>query len=210
MSEIELKQAFEIKSINDETGVIEGYASTFNDTPDSYNDVVAPGAFAKSIQMVKNVKLLYGHDWKEVIGRVTDLVEDTHGLYFKAKVSMTERGKEVLQLIKDGALNQTSIGYVTEKSSYRHDNVRVLEEVKLHEISVVPFPANENAYITGAKQMDVAQQKAFDELKSTVDELKTAVEALNTTPEPQKNEDDLQDVEEKSALEALLQAMKTQ
>lgn len=208
MGEIELKQAFEIKSINDETGVIEGYASTFNDVPDSYNDVVAPGAFAKSIQYVKNVKLLYGHDWKEVIGRVTELFEDAHGLYFKAKVSMTERGKEVLQLIKDGALNQTSIGYVTEKSSYRHDNVRVLEEVKLHEISVVPFPANENAYILGVKQ-----QVPSDEIKTLTDainELKGAVEALQPAApkEPEQKQDEL-DAEEKAALESLLESFKT-
>lgn len=209
MSEIELKQAFEIKSVNDETGVIEGYASTFDDTPDSCNDVVAPGAFAKSIQMVKNVKLLYGHDWKEVIGRVTELFEDTHGLYFKAKVSMTERGKEVLQLIKDGALNQTSIGYVTEKSTYRHDNVRVLEEVKLHEISVVPFPANENAYILGVKQ-----QVPSDEIKTLTDainELKGAVEALQPAAAPQesKQKQDELDAEEKAALESLLESFKT-
>ena len=203
--------SFEIKNIDDETGIIEGYASTFNDTPDSCDDVVVPGAFAKTIQTNRNVKMLYGHDWKEVIGRVIELHEDSHGLYFKGKISQTERGKEVLQLVKDGALNQTSIGYITSKSSVRpHDGARLLEEVKLHEISVVPFPANEHAYITGVKQMDAAQQKAFDELKSTVDELKTAVEALNTTPEPQKNEDDPQDVEGKSVLEALLQAMKTQ
>lgn len=200
---------FELKS-DDGTGIIEGYGSTFGGEPDACNDVVAQGAFAKSLIERPNIKLLFGHDWNQVIGKLTEVYEDAKGLHFKAKISQTERGKEVLQLIKDGVLDKTSIGYTTQKATYREDGVRVLEELKLYELSVVPFPANENASITGAKQMDAAQQKAFDELKSTVDELKTAVEALNTTPEPQKNEDDPQDVEEKSALEALLQAMKTQ
>ena len=36
---------FEIKAVDAEQGIIEGYGATFSDKPDSYGDIIDPGAF---------------------------------------------------------------------------------------------------------------------------------------------------------------------
>ena len=75
--------------LKEDGGIVKGYASTFDRDPDSYGDVVAPGAFAKSLdrwnqlnQEGKYIPLLWGHDTedpKSNIGRVVDAIEDERG-----------------------------------------------------------------------------------------------------------------------------------
>lgn len=207
-AEIERKSmGCSIKSFDDEKNIVEGYASTFGGAPDAYDDVVAKGAFAKTIrERGDRIKFLFGHSWDSILGKVTDIYEDDHGLYFKAKISETEKGKEVMQLIKDGVIDRLSIGYGTVKSDYDAVGIRTLREVKLYEISAVGIPANDNAMITGAKseksveEVSVAIKKivsdtlhAFDGLKN---EMKKIVEDLDL-PEDEEKENELTDEDKK-------------
>ena len=75
--------SLEIKDVS-ESGVIEGYASVFGGTPDSYGDVVLPGAFAETL--VKHRRegtmplMLWGHQASELpIGDWVDMAEDARG-----------------------------------------------------------------------------------------------------------------------------------
>lgn len=146
---IELKML----SIDEETGSFEGYASVF-DIVDDNADVVIRGAFAKSLLSQIKVKLLYQHDYNQVIGIITELYEDSKGLYIKGQINLsTQCGREVYSLVKQGAIDSMSIGYVTQQSSYRADGVRVLEEVTLYEISIVSFPSNPEATISQVKSV---------------------------------------------------------
>ena len=78
--------------------------------------------------------------------------EDSTGLYFKAEITETTQGKDVLALIRNQVLTKLSIGYKTEKSRFDTlKRVRVLQEVTLFEISVVCLPANDNANLTRFK-----------------------------------------------------------
>ncbi|MGY4281031.1 HK97 family phage prohead protease [Bradyrhizobium sp. LM2.7] len=50
-------------------------------------------------------------------------------------------GRDTYALLKAGALDGLSIGYVSKKDSFdRTKNVRRLEEIHLFEISIVTFP----------------------------------------------------------------------
>lgn len=140
----------ELKALDDEARTIEGYGSIFGNV-DSYGDIVVPGAFTKSIGKRKP-KMLWQHEPDQPIG-VWDIVEEQEkGLYLKGRIFDTTLGNDAYKLVKGGALSGLSIGYATEQ--YEIDNekdIRKLTQVKLYEVSLVTFPANEKATITGIK-----------------------------------------------------------
>ncbi len=136
----------------------EGYASTFGNR-DFVGDIVERGAFAKTIQerFPKGmVKVLWQH--YDPMGVPKHMEEDSKGLYVVAKVSKTNENHDRLQLMKDGVVDRLSIGYDVVKrevdDSAKDRTVR-LKELKLYEFSPVTFPANEEAVITGVKEMEL-------------------------------------------------------
>jgi HK97 family phage prohead protease len=140
---------FEVKFIGD-VATIEGYASTFGNV-DSDSDVVKPGAFKDSIQRTLP-KMLYQHDIKRIPGVWEKASEDSKGLIVVGKTLNTTLGRDVAEEVRSGAINTMSIGYSPVKSSFdKQTSVRNLEQVKLHEVSLVTFPANEQAIITRVK-----------------------------------------------------------
>lgn len=147
--------AFEIKAVSDD-GTIEGYGSVFG-VRDNYDDVVAAGAFATSLNAHKAdgtmPAMLWQHDANEPIGVWTEMVEDAKGLRIKGQLALdTTRGKEAHALLKLRALNGLSIGFISKQWAYdRETDVRTLTEIDLWEVSLVTFPANEKARVTDVK-----------------------------------------------------------
>lgn len=152
--------ALSIKATGDD-GSVEGYGSVFG-VRDNYDDVIASGAFAQTLKDHKSAgtmpAMLWQHDSCEPIGVWTEMVEDGKGLKIKGKLALdTVRGKEAHALLKMGALNGLSIGFVSKQWAYDRDTeVRTLTEIDLWEVSLVTFPANEKARITGVKAADAA------------------------------------------------------
>jgi HK97 family phage prohead protease len=145
----------QLKEIGDE-GTFSGYAAVFNNT-DLGGDIIAPGAFTKSIKENPRVPVLWGHDTREVIGITKDLKEDSVGLHVAGQLIMdVQRAKEARSLVKQGAIKGLSIGYdpVVVDSSRANEGIRILKEMKLWEYSLVPFPMNPQALITGVKGVD--------------------------------------------------------
>jgi uncharacterized protein len=146
----------ELKNISSD-GTFSGYASTFGGDPDSYGDLIAPGAFKKSLEQNgyggNGIKMLWQHDSDDVIGVWGLLREDNRGLYVEGRLVLgVQRGKEAYELLKIGAVNTMSIGFRINKfSEDREAETRTLEEIDLYEISLVTFPANTNATITSVK-----------------------------------------------------------
>ena len=99
----------------------------------------------------RSPKLLWQHDIAEPLGRVMGLREDDRGLFGEFKISKTARGHDAYQLLKDGALDSMSIGYIPEDQEFADGGIRQLKAVDLLEISVVSIPMNEEALITAVK-----------------------------------------------------------
>ena len=96
-------------------GTFSGYASLFGKA-DLGRDMVLPGAFRASLQKrgTGGVKLLFQHDPNAPIGVWLDIREDARGLYVKGRLTTgVERAREVLSLMRAGALDGLSIGYRT-------------------------------------------------------------------------------------------------
>ncbi|MEW6023591.1 MAG: HK97 family phage prohead protease [Pseudomonadota bacterium] len=156
-----------------EDGTIEGYGSVFG-VRDVYDDVIAPGAYAESLKAHKAAgtmpAMLWQHDASAPIGVWLEMVEDAKGLRIKGRLALeTAKGAEAYALLKMGALNGLSIGFVSKQWAYDRDtDVRTLTEVELWEVSLVTFPANEAARITGVKAADVASIKTIRQAEQTL------------------------------------------
>jgi HK97 family phage prohead protease len=151
----------ELKAYHDDDdeenkGMFSGYGSIFNNK-DLGNDVMMEGAFAKSIASkgARGVKLLYQHKADEPIGVFDEIIEDRKGLKVKGRLAMgTQKGKEVYELMKMGAIDGLSIGYRVSPKGAHYDEKgkrRMLKEVDLMEISAVTFPMNPRARIQAVK-----------------------------------------------------------
>lgn len=150
--------ALEVRAVGD-TGEIEGYGSVFG-VRDSYDDVILPGAFKASLDEHAAAgtmpALLWQHRADEPIGIWIAMSEDARGLKVSGRLALdTERGREAHSLLKMGALNGLSIGFFARQ--WEHDrgtDVRTLTDIELWEVSLVTFPANGKARVTGVKSVD--------------------------------------------------------
>ncbi len=144
----------DLKSVEAD-GTFTGYASLFGEV-DLGQDLVMPGAFRESLRLrgARGVKLLFQHDPNEPIGVWLELAEDSRGLFARGRL-MPEvtRAREVLSLMRAGALDGLSIGFRTVKG--RTDpatGVRRLDQIDLWEISVVTFPMLPEARVSAVKR----------------------------------------------------------
>ncbi|MBD0415908.1 HK97 family phage prohead protease [Oryzicola mucosus] len=138
----------------EQDGSFHGYASLF-DKVDLGNDIVERGAFAKSLRTrgAGGIRMLFQHDPGEPIGTWTELREDERGLFVRGRLAAgVTRAREVLSLMRGGALDGLSIGFRTVKA--RKDagsGVRRILEADLWEISVVTFPMLPDARVAAVK-----------------------------------------------------------
>jgi len=129
-------------------------------------EVFRKGVFSEVIKAPHRVKLLRGHGENNVLGRATLLRETDDGLYAEFKISKTREGDEALELVKDGALDQLSVGFMPIKNKKRPDGV--MERLKAHlaEVSLVTFGAyGELAAITGMREGQTQLTPRLDEAR---------------------------------------------
>lgn len=122
-------------------GRFEGYASLFG-VRDAGGDTVMRGAFAKSLRARRagGVKMLYQHQAAEPLGVWSEIYEDGAGLFVRGRIiTDIARGREVLSLMREGALDGLSIGFKTVRAA-RAAGGRQILEADLWEVSVVTFP----------------------------------------------------------------------
>ena len=155
--------SFHTEEYEEETGIFSGYGAVCGNI-DTGGDIIEPGAFTKTIaEGWERVKMLaLHHDCWLPIGRPIELREDSNGLYIKAKISDTSMGRDIKVLLKDGVLNELSIGYDPVVFDFDGNGIRHLREVKLWEVSVVTWAMNPEAVITDYKaEEEVSRAEAI-------------------------------------------------
>lgn len=159
---------FELTSADD-TGEFSGYAAVFGNVDDGM-DVIEKGAFTKTIKEdFDRIKILALHNdnWLPV-GKPIELREDNKGLFIKGKISDTAMGRDIRTLLKDGVLNEMSIGYDVVRFDFdSEEGIRHLKEIRLWEVSIVTWAMNEQAKI--------------EEIKSIAESLKHDIKAGKIT-----------------------------
>ena len=154
---------FDVKAVSDD-GLFSGYGSVFG-VVDSYNEVVAPGAFLESLAEMKKkgrtFPVLWQHRMGEPIGHwdINSLKEDKHGLFGEGMLWLGEANyaRTAWQGMKNRAITGLSIGYYVRESNFdEKTRIRTLTKLDLMEISIVTAPANDEARI------DVIKSKLID------------------------------------------------
>jgi HK97 family phage prohead protease len=163
---------FEIKAIDEDQGIIEGYLSTFGNV-DYQNDRVQKGAFKKTLAEAKSRMsnqgkkylwpVLWMHSPEQPIGGCVDAYEDDHGLYTKFQLDISRTGDVpnnplavmVFSGYKSGFIDEQSMGYEAIQKGFE-GGIRDLKEVRVWEESCVTslFAANNQAVATGVKSME--------------------------------------------------------
>jgi Escherichia/Staphylococcus phage prohead protease len=135
-------------------GSFSGYASLFGET-DLNRDRVLPGAFLKSIgaRGAAGIRMLFQHDPAAPIGVWREVREDSRGLFVRGQLMReVEKAREVLALMRAGAIDGLSIGFRTVKGrTDAKSGIRSLVEIDLWEISVVTFPMLPAARVSQVK-----------------------------------------------------------
>ena len=145
----------------DRDGTFSGYASLFGKV-DLGKDRVQRGAFARSLKErgVSGIRMLFQHDPAEPIGIWETIREDERGLFVKGRiVDQSSRGREVLELMRAGAVDGLSIGFRTHKSRMdKATGTRTILQADLWEISVVTFPMLPQARVSQVKSATAFEQ----------------------------------------------------
>ena len=118
-----------------------GYAAVF-DRPDKGGDIIRKGAFARALERVGEVPLLWQHKAGAVIGRVEHLSEDARGLRVIASVGDPRTSR----LLGGGKVDGLSFGYRVREAKSA-GRLRELVELDLVEVSVVASPMQPKARV---------------------------------------------------------------
>ena len=136
-------------------GHFEGYASLFG-REDKGRDIIMPGAFRASLAKrgAGEVRMLFQHDPAQPIGVWESIREDARGLYVRGRlIEDVARAREILALLRFGAIDGLSIGFNTRKAVRdARTGQRRLYEIDLWEISIVTFPMLPSAKISAVKR----------------------------------------------------------
>ena len=179
-------QDLELRQEGDDNVVV-GYGSVFNTLSNElggFREIIAEGAFDGRLE--DDVRFLINHDGLP-LARTTNgtlrLSTDERGLKYEAKVANTSLGRDLVELMRNGTINQSSFAFVVEDDSWEvRDgmNVRTINKVsRLYDVSAVTYPAYEEASVA---------LRSMEEWKKTEDE-KVLKENLEKEKEEREKEE---------------------
>lgn len=160
---------------------IEGYFAVYNQEielwPGAYEEI-APGVFDNTLG--NDIRALIDHESRLVLGRNTagtlELKADSHGLWGKIKINRDDTdAMNLYARVKRGDVDQCSFGFniIKEETDWRDDGTVkwTIQEIDLHEVSVVTFPAYENTGVQARKkQVEQYRQRLLDAKKKQLKE----------------------------------------
>lgn len=222
--------ALEMRGTIGEGAVLTGHAAVFDQETviagwyADYRELVAPGAFRKSIQEA-DVRALFNHDPSWVLGRTRSgtlrLREDEYGLWYEVDLPDTQQARDVWTLINRGDVTQSSFAFDIVKDEWNRSDkenpLRTIREVKLYDVSPVTYPAYEGTDVDverGLRSLSAAASLPLEEVRRLVDEghlsrlwtpepaTNDAVRSATTQepePEPQEHSETTQEPEPKDA-----------
>jgi HK97 family phage prohead protease len=137
---------------------LNGYAAVFDQLSvllyGMFREKIDRGAFAASL--TDDVRALWNHDANLVLGRTKAgtlrLAEDAHGLRVEIDPPDTQAGRDALESIRRGDVDQMSFMFDVLEDTWDQDGdgqlIRTLRKVKLYEVSPVTFPAYQGTEVS--------------------------------------------------------------
>lgn len=160
---------------------IGGYAATFNSeaTGLNFREVVAPGAFKRTLSTDNPVFLLVNHDTENLPLASTRsgtlrLSEDEIGLRMEAELDPANpRAQEVASALRRGDVDKMSFAFtVNAGGETREEGLRTLTDLDLYEVSVVTLPAYDSTSVGMRSQQDEELQLRKKKLELSLKQLR--------------------------------------
>lgn len=185
------------------------YASTFTRQPDSYGDVIAPGAFTRTIEEWKasgdTLPGLFGHRMDDpdfYVASALDMGQDDHGWWIKGAFDLdSPKGPHLYRLVKGRRITQLSFAFdIVDSATVTLDDgtkARELRDLTVYEFSFVPIGANQDTSVVAVKQDAAAvangikagrvlAQKHLDGLHEAIDRIQAVIDAAEATNDQEK------------------------
>jgi len=212
----------QVKAVQDEDMVVEGYALKFNTVSEDlggFVETILPEALSKTD--LSDVRCFVGHDTSKILGRTTSktlqLTVDDVGLKVRCEIPNTTLGRDTYESIKRGDLNQMSFGFELANNGDRvtranNGYLRELTNIKrITEVSIVSIPAYRDTDIAVAQrslEKAINKERSFtlDNLKEQLREMKEAINAKISEQRDAANSADLEKAREVKAEIEQLQA----
>jgi len=147
---------------------ISGYAAVFNSRTkicDFFDEVIAPGAFSRTLFENGDIRALFNHDWANVLGRTKSgtlmLSEDERGLKFEIELPNTTVARDLVESLKRGDINQCSFGFIPVEEEWDYSvepALRTLKDVDLFEISIVSLPAYADTEVSLVRSKEIGEE----------------------------------------------------
>lgn len=147
---------------------ITGYAAVFNSKTTIggwFDEVIEPGAFARSLSENSDIRALFNHNWDNVLGRTKSgtlrLEEDEKGLKFEIELPNTSVGRDLAESMARGDINQCSFGFWITEENWDYNvepALRTIKEVELYEISVVSIPAYDDTEVSLVRSKEIGKE----------------------------------------------------
>jgi HK97 family phage prohead protease len=143
-------QAMEVRA-DDGREILRGYASvTETAYPIGYaHEIIVRGAFERTLREKPDGVALWNHDASMPIARTTAgslrLAEDEHGLVVEMEPIDTQVGRDARVAVRSGVVSAMSFGFIVRSDRFEERDGKVhrmIEDLELHEVSAVTFPAN--------------------------------------------------------------------
>ncbi len=158
-----------------------GYAWRYNapSLPLPFTERIAPGAFTRTLKSKNDIRAYVNHDDTRLLGSTrakTLRIEDrADGGYVEIDLPNTTDGRDIRELVARGDIQGMSFGFSTVRDSWSDDGAeRTLDEVRLHEVSVVTaVPAYPQTTASVRNLRVIAKRTATD-----IDQLADAISAL--------------------------------
>lgn len=155
----------EMRALEDEDMVVEGYAAVFNQETDLgwCKEVIDQKAFEECD--MKDCCLNYNHGQGKAIARTRngslELTVDSVGLKIRAKIIDTTEGIDVYKSIKAGLLDKMSFAFTVKEQSwnYETDTRRIIKIDKLYDVSIVDIPAYEGTSVFARSKEEYEKEK---------------------------------------------------
>lgn len=154
----------EMRSLNEESREVEGYAVVFSSITDLgwFTEEIDPHAFDEAD--MSNIYLLGNHDENIVLaGTSNNTLKwdiDEKGVFQRSQIIDTSVGEDWLKLVKNGLINKQSFAFTiardgeewTERNGKEHRIIRKID--KMFDFSLVTYPAYSQTSAYARSQTD--------------------------------------------------------
>ena len=179
-------RSIELRTKEDEDFIVEGYATTFDDPYEMYEDMDGNKYFERiDKDALKNadtsdILFLYNHEGRVFARQKNGTLEvksDDKGIFVRADLSSTKASREMYEDIKSGLVTQMSWAFTVSDDEYdkKTRTRNILGVKKVYDVSAVSIPANPSTsisardYFAGVSEAEKAERLEREKMKKKIE-----------------------------------------